>query len=323
VTALRTLRALLPRLAWLAVAAVIAAGSAGLVTAMQRQPAATEPELTFAGDEAARPALDAATDELRALSDEVEVFGATARQTLAAVVGGDLQGMEALITAGTSQLAIVDRQAAELEAAVAAVPGMGAGSELTISPDLRLRHAALLAATGLTAGFDAGWGMFTGRALAAASLTTLLMRHDEETAAAASEGSAAHYKEALALLDRSDATVAEGRALAQQLGEAADVSTLLTWLDRNAEYDAALRDLYQSLVDAKGRVTDTVRAAFAAEKEARARLPEDTRGLVVIMAEVAQGGLNQAVISIEEVRGSLSAALDAQADLGAGGDPPG
>jgi len=326
VTALGTLRPLLLRLAWLAVAAVIAIGSAGVVTAMQRQPASTEPELTFVGDEAARPALDAATDELQALSDEVEVFGATARQTLAAVVGGDLEGLEALITAGTAQLAIVNRQAVRLEAAVAAVaavPGMGAGGELTIAPDLRLRHEALVTTIGLTAGFDAKWGAFTGRALAAASLTILLARHDEETAAAANEGSAAHYKEALALLDRSDATVAEGRALAQRLGEAADVSTLITWLDRNAEYDAALRGLYQSLVDAKGRVTDDVRAAFAAEKEARARLPEDTRGLVVIMAEVAQGGLNQAVISIEEARGSLSAALDVQADLGAGGDPPG
>ena len=323
VTALGTLRPLLSRLAWVAVAAVIAIGAAGVVGAMQRQPASTEPELTFVGDEAAGPALDAATHELQALSDEVEVFGATARQTLATVVGGDLEGLEALIAAGTAQLAIIDRQAVRLEAAVAAVPGLGAGSQLAISPDLRLRYEALMTATGLTAGFDAEWGAFTGRALAAASLRTLLARHDEETAAAAREGFAAHYKEALALLDRSDATVAEGRALAQRLGEAADVSTLITWLDRNAEYDAALRGLYQSLVDAKGRVTDDVRAAFAAEKEARARLPEDARGLVVIMAEVAQGGLNQAVISIEEARGSLSAALDVQADLRAGGDPPG
>ena len=76
-------------------------------------------------------------------------------------------------------------------------------------------------------------------------------------------------------------------------------------------------------MEARGRVTDDVRAAFAAEKEARARLPEDMRGLIVIMAEVAQGGLNQAVISIEEARGSLSAALDVQADPRAGGDPPG
>ena len=141
-----------------------------------------------------------------------------------------------------------------------------------------------------------------------------MQRHDQETAAAAKQGSAAHYKAALALLDTSDATIAESRALAERLGKASDVSTLNTWLDRNAAYDTALSGLYRSLLDSKGRVTDKVRAAFAAEKDARANLPADTRGLVVIMAEVAQGGLNQAVISIEEARGSLAAVLEDQAN---------
>ncbi len=307
------------RLAWLAVASLIAFGSAGVVAAMQHQPAsAGRPELTFAGDEAARPALNAATDELGALADEVDVLGALARQALTTVVGGDLDVLQTLIAGGTAQLAVVDRQAAELRAAVAGVPGMGSNSALTVSGDLRRRHQGLVATIGLTVGLDADWGAFTGRALDAARLTTLLGRHDEETAAAAKEGSAANYEEALAMLDRSDATVAEARSLAERLGETADVSTLITWLDRNAEYDSALRSLYQSLVDARGRITDKVRAAFVAETEARARLPQDLRGMVVIMAEVAQGGLNQAVISIEKVRGSLSAALQVQADLEAG-----
>jgi hypothetical protein len=48
------------------------------------------------------------------------------------------------------------------------------------------------------------------------------------------------------------------------------------------------------------------------------RLPGDTRGLVVIMVDIAQGGLNQAVISIEEARGSLAGALDVQRQLQAG-----
>ena len=64
-----------------------------------------------------------------------------------------------------------------------------------------------------------------------------------------------------------------------------------------------------------------MRAAFEAEKQARASLPGDTRGVVVIMAEVAQGGLNQAVIAIEEVRGTLAAALDVQAQLKTDGRP--
>ena len=314
---------LLMRLAWLAVAALIAFGSAGVIAAMQHQPGTVEsPELTYAGDEAAEPALDAATEELQALADEVDTLGSTARQTLATVVGGDLDALQGLIAEGTAQLSVVNRQASELEAAVAAVPGMDGDAELIVSEGLRRRHEELAATTGLTAGLEAEWASLTGRALDAASLTTLLARHDEETAAAAKQGSAAHYKQALALLDTSDGTIAEARALATRLGEAADVSTLVTWLDRNADYDAALRTLYQSLVDAKGRVTDKVRAAFAAEKKARSQLPEDTRGLVVIMAEVAQGGLNQAVISIEETRGSLAAALEVQADLKAGSTLP-
>jgi hypothetical protein len=62
-------------------------------------------------------------------------------------------------------------------------------------------------------------------------------------------------------------------------------------------------------------VTGAVRKAFAAEKAARERLPGDTRGLVVIMAEIGRGGMNQAVISIEEARGELDAALELQRQL--------
>ena len=53
-------------------------------------------------------------------------------------------------------------------------------------------------------------------------------------------------------------------------------------------------------------MTEAVRKAFDDEQKARKRLPVDTRPLVVIMNDVAQGGLNQVVISIEETRGSLS-----------------
>jgi len=317
-----TLRTLLTRLAWLAVAALIAFGSAGVVGAMQHQPGSTDrAELTYAGDQAAGPALDAATLELQALADEVDALGSIARQTLAAVVAGDLDTQQALIAEGTARLAAVDRQADRYQAAVAAVPGMDTVGEPTVSEALRRQYEELGTVTGLTAGLDAEWAAFTGRALDAAVLTGLLTRHDEQSAAAAREGSAAHYGEALDLLDTSDATIAEARALAERLGKTADVPTLATWLDRNAAYDASLRNLYQSLVDAKGRVTDKVRAAFAAETKARSLLPEDTRGLVVIMAEVAQGGLNQAVISIEEARGTLAAALEVQAELESGPPP--
>ncbi len=56
------------------------------------------------------------------------------------------------------------------------------------------------------------------------------------------------------------------------------MTTLSAWVDRNATYDAALRNLYQAMLDAKGRVTKTVRRAFATEQAARDQLPGDTRG---------------------------------------------
>ena len=93
------------------------------------------------------------------------------------------------------------------------------------------------------------------------------------------------------------------------------MSTLSGWIDRNAAYDTALRHLYDALLSSKGRVTDKVRAAFAGEQAARRQLPPDTRGLVVIMSDIAEGGLNQAVISIEQARGAIGSALDLQHEL--------
>ena len=312
VTAIGALRAIVIRLAWLAVALLIALGAAGAVTVMQHVPGTpSRAELTWAGDQAAAPALDAAAAELQVLADELDTLASTARQSLTSV-GGDPDALQGLIVEGTTQLAMVDVQARRVETALDAVPLMGADPELTVADDVRHRYDELAATVGLTAGLEADWSAFTGRALDATSLTGLLARHDQETAAATKQGSAAHYKVALALLDTSDATIAEARRLSARLAGASDITTLTAWLDRNAAYDAAVRGLYQSLLDAKGRVTGAVRAAIAAEEMARADLPADARGLKVITAELAQGGLNEAVISIEQARGSLAAALEAQ-----------
>jgi hypothetical protein len=64
------------------------------------------------------------------------------------------------------------------------------------------------------------------------------------------------------------------------------------------------------LRDVGGRVTGSVREAVAAEEAARARLPPDARGMVLIMADIGRGGMNGAVIAIEEARGRLADALE-------------
>ena len=177
------------------------------------------------------------------------------------------------------------------------------------------RYQALAETRGVTDGLETDWAGFAGRALSAATLTNLLSRHDKQTADAAAQGSAAHYRQALDLLDESDAMIEQARGLRDDLAGSTDVSTLTTWVDRNAAYDAAVRRLYDALLESKGRVTDRVREAFAGEQAAGEGLPADTRGLVVIMSDIARGGLNQAVISIEQARGALSSALDLQHQL--------
>ncbi len=298
---------------WVVIAALIAIGAAGVVAATQHSPGTNaRPELTWVGDQAATPALDAATEELAQLSTTVDALASTARRSLANIVGGDVQALSDTIDEGTTQVTAVKAQTTRLGAALANVPGVGDGASLRLSPGIVDRYDALASTQGLTDGLETDWLAFTGRAVGAARLTGLLTRHDQETAAAAKAGAAGHYRRALTLLDAPDATLEEALRLRDDLASSTDVSTLTEWLTRNSAYDAALRNLYESLVDAKGRVTNRVRRAFAEEAAARDQLPADTRGLVVIMGDVARGGLNQAVISIEQARGALAAALDVQ-----------
>jgi hypothetical protein len=227
-------------------------------------------------------------------------------------VGGDTAGLASTIDAGGAQLARVTTSRDALVAALGQVPYVNDTPELYLSTATRQRYAALGMTPALTTRLEGDWAVLSARALAAAEIPALLAKHDQQTAAAAAQGSAAHYKEAIALLDAPAATLAAVGAARDGLSTSADVSTLTSWIDRNAAYDAVLRTLYTTLLDAKGRVTSAVRTAFAGEQAARAALPADTRAIVVIMSDIAQGGLNQAVIDIEVARGSLSKALAAQ-----------
>jgi hypothetical protein len=310
------LRGLAIRLAWVAIALLIAFGTAGFLATMSQPPGTPgRPELTWAGDAAMEPALDVATEDLRALSDVVDALGATARQALSQVVAGDADPLGQTIADGTLHLARVQALTDALEASLVDVPHTGPDWGLFVSAGLHRRYEQLVGTSSLAAGLEDDWASFSGRSLAATRLTTLLTRHDEETAAAARLGSEGKYQDALAQLDRSDATIAESFRLRDDLAGSTDVSTLSAWLERNAAYDAALRNLYEALIRSGARVTDPVRKAFDREQQARAQLPGDTRGLVVILSDVAEGGLNQAVIAIEEARGSLATALEVQEQL--------
>jgi hypothetical protein len=114
---------------------------------------------------------------------------------------------------------------------------------------------------------------------------------------------------AIARIAAATGFLAEAEGLRDELQNTVDVTTLNEWLRRNRDYDVALRALYVVSAKSPTRVTPEIRAALAAEKAARDALPRDTANLGIILAEIARGGLNQAVIGIEEARARLAGAL--------------
>ena len=315
-TVLGFLRSLVTRISWVAIAVLIALGCAGLVTSLNPPPVGgLRHELTWTGDTATEPALDAATEELRTLAEQVDALSETARAALGQLAGGDAEAVEATVTEGTLLLGEVRRTADSLAQSLDEAPNTGDDWAVSVSDHVRRRYLQLAGTARLTEGLEEDWASFTGRSLAASRLGSLLQRHDEETAAAARDGAAGRYREALEGLAASDATLALARELRDDLAPTTDVVVLTSWLDRNADYDEALRNLYEALIRSDGEVTNTVRRAFDREQAARSQLPADTRALIVITSDIAEGGLNDAVIAIEEARGALAEALEVQEQL--------
>lgn len=306
-----TTRRTIGALAWLAAAIAIALGAAGLVTAMDAPPSGgSRPELTSGGDAEVTPVLDEAEAALADLAEDVDALGAQARAALAALNGTDLETVEAAVASGDEIIERIRRTRLVVAATLAEVPRIGTPEAgYTVSPAVVERHGRLHDALASTDHLEGAWARLTTGSVAASRLGAELAAHDEAVLAAAEHGRDAEYEEAIETLDDADAAIAAARELRDRLAATVDVSTLDEWLDRNAEYDVALRRLYAALQDVGGRVTADVREAIDAERVAAERLPPDARGLVVIMAEIGRGGMNSAVIAIEEARGRLAEAL--------------
>ncbi len=267
------------------------------------------------------PRLDAANKDLATLADQVEALGTQARGALAALNSADPTTGEAAIKDGDGLMADVIARTAAIRRELTTVPYVGtATAGLSVSDAVVARHDRLVAALDATDGLDFNWVRLTIGAVAATKMSGLLAAHDSLVAKAADSGVHAKYAAALKLLTQASGQLAAARTIRDQLVNTVDVSVLDQWISRNADYDVALRNLYKEISKFKGKVTASTRAAVKAEAAARARLPPDTRGLVVIMAEIGRGGMNGAVIAIEEAKGKLSDALDA--DTAAPSDSP-
>ncbi len=304
-------RRLAAAIGWFAIAVVFALGGAGLINAANPPPiAGSRPELTLVADLALEPELKAAAGDLAALSDDVDDLGTIGRAALASLVDRDADALRKATANGTTQLALIAEATAALRARLAAIPGIGPDDRTRIGTGLRIRYDKLVGALSATDGLASSWSALTQGSIAATELADSLARHDTEAAAAGALGRKSQYAKALARLDLADQALTTSGQLRDKLATTTDVSILTRWIDRNAVYDAALRKTWTLLDKSKGRVTKALEAAIRELQAAQANLPADGRALVVIMADVARGGLNQAVIEIEQARGQLTAAAE-------------
>jgi hypothetical protein len=304
----------LATLGWLVAAVVIALGSAGIAGGLDHPPASgARPELTYGADRLVAPILDASTADLRALSDQVDLLAGEGRQALSALVSGDTSGLKAAIGAGEAQVGTIATAARALRARLAALPAIDAAAAARFGPSTLERYATLIAALPAVDTLGDEWTRLAAGSVPAAELTTYLAAHDRIAGQAVQLGAAGRYADAIRTLARATAELAAARIVRDQLATRIDTSTLDTWIDRNATYDTAATDLWAAIVASPTRVTPAARAAAAREEAARALLPTNTSALVVILGDVAQGGLNQAVIAIEDARGRLLDALAAAA----------
>jgi hypothetical protein len=306
-------RTVLGGVIWVAIIVIISLGAAGLVTALDHPPGSPgRTDFTAPGDAEVIPQLDAADSAFAALADQVDALSTEARAALAALNGADTTASDAAIENGDHLVSGIVTRTALLRRALLDVPYVGTpAAGLTVSDAVVARHATLVAALDATDGLDTAWTRLTQGSVAATTMSRLLAEHDRLVVAAADRGINAKYAAAIKVLDEAKAQIASARALRDKLSATVDVSVLDEWLARNETYDIALGNLYDALSKVGTKVTKATKAAVEAEAEARANLPPDTRGLIVIMAEIGQGGMSQAVIAIEDAKAKLTDALDA------------
>jgi hypothetical protein len=298
--------------AWLVAVVAIALGSAGIVAALDT-PAADGSDRsgrTARGDAAVTASLAPIEGDLHSLADEVHTLSGQARGVLAALAANDVPLAESAAATGTALVSQIAERSSSVRDALGSVPIVATReAAYALSPATRQRYANDIDAVAATDDLTADWTRLTIGSLSATSLSSLLSSHDKAVVAAAERGRAAEYAAALDHLDDADAAIAGARAMREKLAATVDVTTLDAWLDRSAAYDKALRALYRALRTSGGSVNDSVREAARAEEAAKARLPPDTRALVLIMADIGRGGMTDSADAIEQAAADIDEAL--------------
>ena len=306
----RLASALLRGIAWLVAAAIIALGGAGLAVSADHLPGdATRPERTWVQDTAFQARIRALGPQYDALSANVGQLGDTARNALIDLVARRQDLLSTDLTTGDGLVSSIDAQVARLNADLDAV-------QASAQPDLlgdrsRAMLSAARAALQTTQPLPGDWRTLADQSLPAIQLAGVLQHHDDLVFTATQQARASHYAAALVTLREASAALGSARTTRGALENRADVSTLTTYIDRMSAYDRALVAIYADLQKTGGRLTASGNRLVARVDAAQKLLPPDTRAIVVIMGDIAEAGLNQAAIAIEQARGDLGDAVAA------------
>jgi hypothetical protein len=309
---------IITRAAWLGLAALLGLGSAGIVAATSYSPVSgTRPELTSGADQGLSDRLDAAIRELTLLDNDVIVLGDLARKVLVNLSQVNQIGLDAAYQDGDAAVADIDSRAAALSAQLECKPWTNArDAELvrTYSQGMVDRYHQVCLAIDSVAPLAAGWASMENGSKVAMQVADGIDAHDQTAADALQAATQGRYPEALAKLDEASASLADAQSIATNLAVISDVSTLNEWLSRTRGMDDALRVLWQTMIDSKGRITKQVTTALKAVTAAKALLPDNSGVLQIALYEMA-GNLTSDGIPIETAKGKLGSAL---ADLTGG-----
>ena len=299
-------------IAWAVLAVALSLGGAGIVGQLSHPPGdSRRAELTWTADQQLGSALDELSAPLTDLGGRVDGLAGDAKDALVAVSAGDGERLRDALERGAQAAAAIDATAAQLRARLVALPGIAPGDVTVYSNDVLVRRGLLSVAVDAVGGLSGEWSRVTARATDAASLTLAIRNHDSTLATAAAAGVKAQWAQAIDRCNQALGILDEIAKMRADFVQAAQGTVLDAWIAVHLRYDQALLALYQALEASGGVRNATVDAAYREQTLALAQLPADNREIIVIVAEVAAGGLNQAVVGIEDARGEIDAAIAA------------
>jgi hypothetical protein len=297
-------------IAWTLLAAAVALGAAGLVSQLGHQPGGPQrAELTWSGDAALKARLDDATNQLADISANVDRMADAAKAALGSIQSVDPADLQTNLEKGNGAAVLITQATTELRSSLAGLIGEGPGAALTYSNPTLVRRAQILAAMDAALSLSRSWSDVTAQSLEAARAASLLNSHNQVIADATALGRAAKYADAVAKIEAAKITLQDLASLRNGIVTGGDVNVLDQWIQLNQTFDNALEKLYQALARAHGQNTLFVQAMYRDEQAAFNNLPKDNRAIIVILAQIAQGGLNQAVLAINDAQGRIEAAL--------------